>query len=157
MINHEHSIAKAPTFPIVEFVEIQFSLLDPSEMYSVLTDLAVGQGINPADVLYIGIDLDDELPHIRGFGDRRETWAFTDEETREGVRRSYGSDHDSKSPFYYAFSGTAAPAIVLADAKKFLQLGHTKDEYYTRSNLEYRLLDDFTFDDAVIGIVRTTV
>lgn len=152
----DHERYSSPTFPVVEIDEIEFSLLDPLDVYAMLHALALEQGYNPAEVLYIGVDLDEKLPHVNGFGDRRETWAFTDVETASGAKRAMGDDYDSRSPLYYALKGTAAPGVVLVDGTEFHQLGRTQEDSHTRTQLEYRMNDGMTFDDTVIGILRIT-
>lgn len=143
-------------FPVIELDEIEFSLLLPAQVHRLLCDFAAEQGAEPANILYTGIDLADDEPLVNGFGDRVETWAFSDDEVAHASKGRSSGDYDTNSPFYYALRGTSAPGVILADGSKFIRFGVADPDHPDRIETEYQLKDGLTFDDAVVGVLRIT-
>jgi len=158
-MNFEHSKSRREV-PVVELSEIDVSLMNANEIHDLLVETVVGQGIDPSDALYVGLDASIDDPLVHGFGDRVTTWAFKGDQFKAVVQHDTANGaHSTDSPLFYALTGSEKPLVLVLDGSKFenaLGKAKTDDEWEDsiHSDLEYHVTLGVSFEDTVVAALR---
>lgn len=143
------TVSQTP-YPEFELSEEELGQLNHADATERIVETFKSGNSYKANSLYSGVD-GEILIKQKSFGDRRETWAMTEEEFRDGIQKRGGFDATAMDPIRYAQTASDHPAIAMFDKELFDKLDGAEN-----GDFEWRLKDGATMDQAALGVIYLT-